>query len=54
MKDEIINQTELTGFKLKLRSKTDESGNKKAFGFVEFTNRNDCITFLESTVEVNG
>ena len=54
MKDEIVNQTELTGFKLRVLKKQDESGNIKTFGFIEFSNRDDCLTFLESNVEVNG
>lgn len=54
MKDGIVNQTGLTCFRLRLRVKVDESGNTKTFGFVEFTNREDCISFLETPVEVNG
>jgi RNA recognition motif-containing protein len=54
MKDEIVNQTELTGFKLRLLKKQDESGNTKTFGFIEFSNRDDCLTFLESNISVNG
>jgi hypothetical protein len=54
MKDQIVNQTNLTGFKLRLRSKVDDLGNTKKFGFATFTSREDCIKFLESTVEVDG